>query len=122
MTPEHPITPPPELLQQWSTEYWGNPDESTGLNEKYIATQAARWSANRELDECLQLLDINGCPSKWIDMLRDARRPKPPSLAEQALTALDQADEGLSESEWQQRSDTIRCALELLQELEQLND
>ena len=38
----------------------------------------------------------------------------PPSLKEQALEALDQADKGLNESEWQQRSDTIRRALESL--------
>lgn len=109
---QHPITPPPELLQQWSTEYWGNPDESTGLNEKYIATQAARWSANRELDACLQLLDINGCPSKWIDMLRDARRPKkPPSLKEQALKALTEIED--NEATYFDSS-VIRRALEQL--------
>jgi len=46
--------------------------------------------------------------------LRAARRPKPPSLKEQALAALSEADQGLNKSEWQQRSNTIRRALEQL--------
>jgi hypothetical protein len=37
-------------------------------------------------------------------------------LKEQALTALSEADQGLNESEWQQRSDTIRRAIEALPE------
>jgi len=28
MTDQHPITPPPDLLHQWATEYRGNPGES----------------------------------------------------------------------------------------------
>jgi len=27
----HPITPPSELLQQWATEYWGNPGDWLAL-------------------------------------------------------------------------------------------
>ena len=45
---------------------------------------------------------------------RAARRPKPPSLKEQALEALNEADQGLNESEWRPRSNTIRRALEAL--------
>jgi len=45
----------------------------------------------------------------WTD-----RRPKPPSLKEQALQALAEADAGLTELEWPQCSDTIRRALEQL--------
>jgi hypothetical protein len=89
MTDQHPITPPSELLQQWATEYWGNPGESIGCGEKYIAIKAAQWGADQELEACIQLLDINGCPGKWIDMLRAARRPKPPSLKEQALEQME---------------------------------
>ena len=94
--PEHPITPPPELMQQWRNEA-----PPLGLNrEHWIATQAARWGADQELEACCKLLD--GCTVIPVDgyastaqnrltavdrvaRLRAARRPKPPSLAEQAL-------------------------------------
>ena len=36
MTQEHPITPPPELVQQWI-------NEEQGVFAEHIATQAARW-------------------------------------------------------------------------------
>jgi hypothetical protein len=77
-----------------------------------FATYAARWGADQELEACCEWLSVP-CPSYGRE-LRNARRPKPPSLKEQALEALNQADEGLNESEWQQRSDTIRRALEQL--------
>jgi len=41
----HPITPPPELVQQWS-EKW---DAFYGPFAVYIATQAARWGADQRL-------------------------------------------------------------------------
>jgi len=46
---KHPITPPPELVQQWR-----NAAPPFGLNrETWIATQAARWGADQELEEIL---------------------------------------------------------------------
>ena len=78
-----------------------------------LATQAACWGADQELEACCEWL--TGTAHIGIELeLINARRPKPLSLKEQALSALDQADRGLSESEWQQRSDTIRRALEAL--------
>ena len=76
MTDQHPITPPPALVQQWLKERpvgeWAH---------GYLATQAARWGADQELEACV----------KWIEDedLRAARRPKPPSLKEQALEELE---------------------------------
>ena len=112
---QHPITPPSELVEQWIKE-------PGGLSAVHVATQAARWGADTELRACCELLDINGCPSKWIDMLRAARRPKPPSLAEQALDSLDR----LRSEAWCEGVnfdlDPIRRALERLQELEKGNE
>ena len=85
----HPITPPPEMLQQWATDYWGNPGESIGEGERYIATQAARWGANQELEACVDYLC--DCHTSWdedsklIAGLRAARRPQPPSLKKTLL-------------------------------------
>ena len=58
MSTEHPITPPPELVQQWAADYWGNVDEPLANSERHIATQAARWGADQELEaELVPLTD-----------------------------------------------------------------
>ena len=118
---DHPITPPPELVQQWRDA----PEYATGLEKltmvslttaklQDIATQAARWGSDQELEACEKYWMTHGISPQGVVAMRYARRPKPPSLKEQALTALSEADQGLNESEWQQRSDTIRRALEQL--------
>ena len=110
MTQQHPITPPPELVEQWIDTWYSTKvkhDELVG----FIATQAARWGADQELEACCVLMDEWGLDGKD---LMECRRSKPPSLKEQALAALSEADQGLNKSEWQQRSNTIRRALEQL--------
>jgi hypothetical protein len=44
----HPITPPPELVQQWIGDYYGCPvsGELAGV-ETAIATRAAQWGLNQ---------------------------------------------------------------------------
>jgi hypothetical protein len=82
-----------------------------------VFTEAAQWGSDQEFEACCEWMKGSQTPflpNQAVDFLRAARRPKPPSLKEQALEALNQADEGLNESEWQQRSDTIRRALEAL--------
>ena len=90
---DHPITPPPELVEQWIKEC-DNPEEPRWQEyEQDIATLAARWGADQELDACCKWLDAYHTlgPSPMALQLRTARRPKPPSLKEQALAALDDA-------------------------------
>ena len=86
---EHPITPPPELVRQWVANTTG-PDY-----EKVIATQAARWGADQELIECLRYASDNGLS---ITRMSTARRPKQPSLKEQALAELESIMTELHES------------------------
>ena len=87
MINQHPITPPPELIEQWREEtcpffHLG------GIND--LATQAARWGADQELEACVDHLKNNSwAPNSGIKLLRAARRPNPPSLKEQAHTELD---------------------------------
>ena len=110
---EHPITPPPELVQQWLGKYFGcTVSGELSESERYLATASARWGADQELQECCHLLWLQGFDV--IDDLRAARRPKPPSLKEQALLAIDVAvaDGRLSPDV----SNVVRRALE------QLND
>ncbi len=60
-----------------------------------IATQAARWGADQELEACCEWLrsSLPGYDKHYADCLHTARRPKPPSLREQALEALDRMDQ-----------------------------
>ena len=117
MTENHLITPPPELVREWNEAAMGTHFPPYGYSE-YIATQAARWGADQELEACLRLVEIDAGEDAYdfARYIRAARRPKPPSLKEQALKALAEADLGSTEAEWSQRFDTIRRALE------QLND
>jgi hypothetical protein len=86
---EHPITPPPELVEQWVTEVWheGTPARLS-LSDMHITTEAAQWGANQELEACCEWLYMNGYNHVISARLRDARRPEPPSLKEQAFDAL----------------------------------
>ncbi len=118
MTQQHPITLPPELVQQWR-EAPGFSALSpcvmvTVTNTKLqdIATQAAQWGADQELEACCEWLDDYLLAPK-SSYLRAARRPKPPSLKEQALAVLTQYMTG--ETILTKDSvDTIRRALEQL--------
>jgi len=88
MTNQHPITPPPELVEQW---YMG----ATGpLYEKEIATRAAQWGADQELEACCEwtkeTLGLPGCANQ----LRADRRPKPPSAVAQAEALIDRHEDG----------------------------
>ena len=81
---QHPITPPNELVQQWMEEAH---DQPPGPDVRVIATQAAQWGADQELEALLVWLRVKGFDSLASDLLA-ARRPKPPSLKEQAMEAL----------------------------------
>ena len=80
MTQEHPITPPPHLIERWMQ------DHSTNYA---LARQAAQWGADQELEACCKWLPK--LPPWSGDDLRRHRRPKPLSLKEQALEALKHA-------------------------------
>jgi len=96
------ITPPPELVEKWRQERTTNYD---------LARQAARWGADQELEACIEWLkEMELVGEGDVSFLRDDRRPKPPSLKEQALETLKYPKDLWSESE----VDTIRRALEAL--------
>jgi hypothetical protein len=81
----HPITPPPELVKQWMDDLYHEPGQFVSSDDKALATRAAQWGADQELEACCALMDDWGLEESD---LRSARRPKPPSLKEQALQAL----------------------------------
>ena len=104
MTENHPITPPSELLQLWFEQHH---DYDKGINELLI--EAAQYGADQELQACCEWLSVP-CPSYGRE-LRNARRPKTPSLKEQALQSVKRFESG---QDLMGDLDTIRCALEQL--------
>ena len=107
---EHPITPPPELVQQWCHED-GDEIKTSPRWYQIVATKAARWGADQELEACVNYIDNNMSGNKAREF-RAIRRPKPPSLKEQALAELVDAydEDKIDDSTY----DTIRRALEQL--------
>jgi hypothetical protein len=111
MTTLNPITPPPELVQQWMNEICDDPDGDphfVSSDDRALATRAAQWGADQqlkldaeqigkayqagadhELEACCEWLAKYRRPTLAAD-LKFVRRPKPPSLKEQALAVLTQ--------------------------------
>ena len=129
MTNQHPITPPPELRRQWlDNDHFsmvtGTHDLLSITRDRLnsVIDQAAQWGANQELEACCEWLRTTRRYSDQLgltgfdghDALRTARRPKPPSLKEQALNDLD--DIPTHDDEGRQVVDlsNIRRALEAL--------
>ena len=85
MIQQHPITPPPELIEQWMQDHATRYD---------LARHAAQWGSDQELEACIDWIAVYPGLEHLellIELLRTARRPKPPSLKEQALLAIDTA-------------------------------
>ena len=109
MIDQHPVTILADTITEWRTfyrkTYKGNLSEID-----YIAANSAQWGADQELNACCEWLGPLGI--KGGDTLRRARRPKPPSLKQQALEILDDCSVRLPGA----HENIIRRALE------QLND
>jgi hypothetical protein len=102
---QHPITPPPELVQQWVDVLLPN----GSLN---AFTIAAQYGADQELEACHCEVTFWGSKS-MADRLQAVRRPHtPPSLKNRALKALGHLTE--DEPNYKSSFDTIRLALETL--------
>jgi hypothetical protein len=87
----HPVTPSSQRIRDWVTDYFGENTEelqNTIKGKSYIATVAAQWGADQELEACCDWLRNNGLFETRIGHLRDARRPKVPTLKEKVLDIL----------------------------------
>ena len=87
MTDNHPITPPPELVREWTQnrgysyayELWN-----------YLAAQAAQWGADQELAAIFEMVGQQSLPEEdrylaglTVARIRAARRPPlPPETLE----------------------------------------
>ena len=104
MSNQHPITPPPDLVEEW----FNNSPIDRGLT---LATQAAQWGADQELEACCEWL-YNNDFRDLAKELNNHRRPKPPSLKEQALAALNVIEDKMLGPTTEEK--LIRKALEAL--------
>jgi hypothetical protein len=107
---QHPITPSFELLQDWEGRFY---DQQLTFDE--LVTEVYKAGADQQLEGCCEWvankLTFREDGIRFAGELRAARRSKPPSLKEQALSELDTLEDmGACNSK------TIRRALE------QLND
>jgi hypothetical protein len=116
---DHPITPPPELVQQWghNANLSGVPhNDEHWAYEQHIATRSAQWGADQQLAEDAKWLDHNALNEPYLritpvgESLKEAMRPNLPSLKEQALKRLAEAELTLIVDP----DGTIRRALEAL--------
>ena len=108
------ITPPDDLVRDWAR--FQNHEDPEALWRR-IATLAARWGSNQELEACVNWLDDTDYedPQEVAQRLRAARRPKPPSLKEQALNELEEIMTELhNETGSAFTASAIRAALESL--------
>jgi len=114
---DHPITPPPELIKDWQAELPNAIFDGYCFpkREAHLCVRAAQWGADQELEACVKLLELSDKNAR--DFLYSARRPKPPSLKEQALLALSHLVKGADES-----MDTTEAAEYIRRALEQLDD
>jgi hypothetical protein len=115
---DHPITPPPELVQQWMAELYGTPIVP-GEACTDLAARAAQWGADQELIACGNYLkQCAAWEEEDVIEFYNYRRPKPPSLKEQALQALAEAikmaDDTPPEGICSDQANIIRRALEAL--------
>ena len=109
--PERTIVPPADLLKRWE-DAWFDEEE----HPDFLLIQAFQAGADQELEACCAFAEsqpwglVNG--PHVADVIRAARRPKPPSLKEQALLAIDTAvaDDRLSAD----IANVVRRALEAL--------
>ena len=110
---QHPITPPPELVEQWVNNL-----APKGMLS--FANQAARWGADQELEACCEwLANARNHTLTWNEAtnysanLLHARRPEPPSLKEEAIDTLHLIRDHLP-ADMYEKSFLIRRALESL--------
>jgi len=87
MTELHPMIPPNILLNNWESDWFAERKHADVL-----LIQAYQAGADAELEACCKWLGaqwFNARSKGFPAELRAARRPKPPSLKEQGLQALE---------------------------------
>ena len=106
---EHPITPPEATVLSLRNSAPHGIGDFGATRELWLINHAYAAGADQELEACVKWIEDCGFHPSIPVEFRAARRPKPPSLKEQALHILD-THGNLTRAE----ADTIRRALEAL--------
>lgn len=112
----HPMLPTNEQIRNWESAYFDH-DENLDV----LLIQVYQEGADAELEACCEHF---GEDYFVQDRLRTARRPKPPSLAEQGMESLSKVMEPLkillpNGNIWGVHIENIQKCLERLKELEE---
>ena len=116
ITTDSPITsllsPPPELVASLRNSAPHGIRDAGATRELWLIHNAFAAGADQELEACCEWFICDWTDIETADKLRAARRPKPPSLKEQALHELEDVynRDKIEDSTY----DTIRRALEAL--------
>jgi hypothetical protein len=117
---EHPITPPPELVQQWASE-WMRSEAALPVcrvsRDNFMTARAAQWGADAELEAVINLAGQSDLPEedRYFDgftvagIRANRRRTR---LKEQALAALNTIEDKMLGPTTEEK--LIRKALEAL--------
>ena len=116
------LTPNPKQLQYWIDKISYPHSEGVGPSslDEELACLAYRAGADYELEACCEWLRSQHHSDTWPNRIRAARRPKPPSEAEQALEDLESLIVDLANHGMGFKTTNIRRALERLKELEEI--
>ena len=127
MSTEHPITPSGDVIEALRSQA-PQCDVDAGVNkvrETQLVIAAYRAGADHELEEILLYPGDEPENDRYFDWvlaanIRAWRRPKPLSLAKQALSLLPESGVSVMKRTYSPGElDVIRAALERLQQLEQ---
>ena len=88
---DHLVKVPPELVASLRNSAPHGIRDAGVTRELWLINSAYAAGADQELEACCEWLRSKDILEPAIDALRTARRPKPPTLAEQAKAELDDA-------------------------------
>lgn len=113
------ITPPLLLVQQWVRASPLLHSDNSWAYELFITQQAARWGSDQQLAKDAEWLDQHAFDAPHLkitpvgESLKEAMRPKPPSLKEQSIALINKIQS--NNEMWQTDDlDVVRRALEAL--------
>ena len=115
MTENHPITPPPELVQQWFAAWESGESEELSF-ANFVIPRAAQWGADQELLACGNYLkQCAAWEEEDVIEFYNYRRPRPLSLKELALESVKRFEKsGEFFSDQMRELEFIRKALETI--------
>ncbi len=120
---DHPVKVPQDLAEQLWFESADKPSQCNTFRAHVFAQKIAEWAADQELEACCEWIEseLRGQlrPAHRIAIdLRAARRPKPPTLAEQGIEELESLKGDANAMGMGFGAPAIRAALNRLAELE----